>query len=79
MEGHNFEIRKQLLDYDNVMNQQREVIYSLRREFMTTEDMQPAVEEFIDDLLTDVYEPLENRKNHTQPVEELRAMIRQAG
>lgn len=76
VEGHNFEIRKQLLDYDNVMNQQREVIYSLRREFMTTEDMQPAVEEFIDDLLTDVYEPLENRKNHTQPVEELRAMIR---
>lgn len=29
VEGHNFEIRKTLLDYDNVMNQQREVIYDL--------------------------------------------------
>ncbi len=76
VEGHNFEIRKQLLDYDNVMNQQREVIYSLRREFMTTEDMQPTVEEFVDDLLMDVYEPLENKKNHAEPVEELRTMVR---
>ena len=79
VEGHNFEIRKQLLDYDNVMNQQREVIYSLRREFMTTEDMQPTVEEFVDDLLMDVYEPLENKKNHAEPVEELRTMVRTNG
>ena len=76
MEGHNFEIRKQLLDYDNIINQQREVIYSLRREFMTTEDMQPTVEEFVDDLLMDVYEPLENKKNHAELVEELRTMVR---
>ena len=34
VEGHNFEIRKTLLDYDNVMNQQREVIYTLRRDLM---------------------------------------------
>ena len=32
VEGHNFEIRKQLLEYDDVMNQQREVIYRQRRE-----------------------------------------------
>jgi len=31
VEGHNFEIRKQLLEYDNVMNKQREIIYSQRR------------------------------------------------
>jgi preprotein translocase subunit SecA len=31
VEGHNFEIRKQLLEYDNVMNKQREVIYTQRR------------------------------------------------
>ncbi|MEZ4549948.1 MAG: hypothetical protein R2860_04900 [Desulfobacterales bacterium] len=31
MEGHNFNIRKQLLEYDDVMNQQREVIYQQRR------------------------------------------------
>jgi preprotein translocase subunit SecA len=76
VEGHNFEIRKQLLEYDNVMNQQREVIYSLRREFMIAENLQPTVEEFVDDLLNDVYEPLENRKGRTETLEEARGMIR---
>ena len=76
VEGHNFEIRKQLLDYDNVMNQQREVIYSLRREFMTTENLQPTVNEFVDDLLTDVYEPLDNRKGQSETPDEIRGMIR---
>jgi preprotein translocase subunit SecA len=76
VEGHNFEIRKQLIDYDNVMNQQREVIYSLRREFMIADDLQPTVEEFIDDLLSQVYEPLENKKGHSESPEEIRGMIR---
>ncbi|MFQ5681272.1 MAG: preprotein translocase subunit SecA [Candidatus Omnitrophota bacterium] len=34
VEGHNFEIRKQLLEYDNVMNKQREVIYARRRSIL---------------------------------------------
>ena len=34
VEAHNFEIRKHLLEYDNVMNQQREVIYSQRRDVL---------------------------------------------
>jgi len=76
VEGHNFEIRKQLIDYDNVMNQQREVIYSLRRDFMIAEDLQPTVEEFVEDLLADVYEPLENKKGHAESPEEIRGMIR---
>jgi preprotein translocase subunit SecA len=76
VEGHNFEIRKQLLDYDNVMNQQREVIYSLRREFMTTEDLQPTVVEFVDDLLTEIYEPMDNKKGRDESPDELKAMVR---
>ena len=76
VEGHNFEIRKQLLDYDNVMNQQREVIYSLRRDFMTTEDLQPTVEEFVDDLLTEIYEPMDNKKGRDESPDELKAMVR---
>lgn len=76
VEGHNFEIRKQLLDYDDVMNQQREVIYSLRRDLMTTEDVHDTAVEFIDDLLADVYEPLHNRKGHTENLEELQRMVR---
>jgi preprotein translocase subunit SecA len=57
VEGHNFEIRKTLLDYDNVMNQQREVIYSLRRDAIYREDIEPAILEFLDNALNDLYEP----------------------
>ena len=60
VEAHHFEIRKTLLDYDNVMNQQREVIYSLRRELMGEEDPSPVLDEFMEDILDDAYGPLEN-------------------
>ncbi len=43
VEGHNFDIRKHLLEYDDVMNKQREVIYSRRREFLTGEDLKGEV------------------------------------
>ncbi len=55
VEGHNFEIRKTLLDYDNVMNQQREAIYTLRRESIGREDVEETVLEFLDDTLADTY------------------------
>ena len=60
VEAHHFEIRKTLLDYDNVMNQQREVIYTLRRELMVEEDLDPVLQEFMSDVLDDVYGPLDN-------------------
>ncbi|OIO02710.1 MAG: preprotein translocase subunit SecA [Desulfovibrionaceae bacterium CG1_02_65_16] len=60
VEAHNFEIRKQLLDYDNVMNQQREVIYARRREIMYAETLDDIVEEYIDELLTDIYSMVEH-------------------
>ena len=47
VEGHNFEIRKQLLKYDDVMNQQREVIYKQRREALAGKSLKPAIEEMI--------------------------------
>ena len=59
VEAHHFDIRKTLLDYDNVMNQQREVIYTLRRELMETTDFNPIVDEFLGDVLNDIYDPLE--------------------
>lgn len=60
VEAHHFEIRKTLLDYDNVMNQQREVIYALRRELMVEDDLEPVLEEFLSDVLDVVYEPLDS-------------------
>jgi len=59
VEGHNFEIRKTLLDYDNVMNQQREVIYSLRRDLMQLPDVEGVLFDFVDELFDNIYRPLE--------------------
>jgi len=47
VEGHNFEIRKQLLEYDDVMNQQREVIYRQRRQALSDESLRPIIEDMI--------------------------------
>ena len=62
VEGHHFEIRKPLLDYDNVMNQQRTVIYSLRRDLMQEPDLEPILNEYLSDLLDDMYAGLEVSK-----------------
>ncbi|MBQ4326023.1 MAG: SEC-C domain-containing protein, partial [Mailhella sp.] len=62
VEGHNFEIRKTLLDYDNVMNQQREVIYSLRRDLMQLPSVEGVLFDFVDELLDVIYQPLEGLK-----------------
>ncbi|UCD91424.1 MAG: SEC-C domain-containing protein [Desulfobacterales bacterium] len=47
VEAHNFDIRKQLLEYDDVMNQQREVIYRQRREILTGQSLKPAIQDMI--------------------------------
>ncbi len=51
VEGHNFDIRKHLLEYDDVMNKQREVIYSQRRAVLEGEDVRPIISDMIDDLV----------------------------
>ncbi|MFH7320163.1 preprotein translocase subunit SecA [Desulfurivibrio sp. D14AmB] len=51
VEGHNFEIRKHLLEYDDVMNKQREVIYSQRREVLSSTDLKEVVWEMVEDLV----------------------------
>ncbi|HDS15323.1 MAG TPA: preprotein translocase subunit SecA [Proteobacteria bacterium] len=54
VEGHNFDIRKQLLEYDDVMNKQRETIYSLRREILGNDDLRSLVLEYIEDVVTEM-------------------------
>ncbi len=49
VEGHNFDIRKQLIEYDDVMNQQREVIYRQRREALNGKSLKPSIENMIRD------------------------------
>ena len=56
VEGRNFDIRKQLLKFDDVMNDQRKVIFSQRREIMEAEDLAEIAQDMrhqvIDDLVT---------------------------
>ena len=47
VENRNFEMRKHVLDYDDVMNQQREVIYGQRRQVLTSEDLKENIQEMI--------------------------------
>ncbi|MFQ5344855.1 MAG: preprotein translocase subunit SecA [Mariprofundus sp.] len=49
VEGRNFDIRKQLLEYDDVMNQQRDVIYSQRRELLEADDVHDVIEDMQSD------------------------------
>jgi len=51
VEARNFDIRKHLLKYDDVMNDQRIAIYTLRRELMTEENAKDTIEDMIDDLV----------------------------
>jgi len=54
VEAHNFEIRKHLIDYDDVMNKQREVIYTQRREILGGQDIRESFMEMLDDTIGDI-------------------------
>jgi preprotein translocase subunit SecA len=60
VEAHNFDIRKHLLDYDNVMNEQRRTIYKIRRDILNDQDNDGFVREMIEDValeLVEAYRP----------------------
>ncbi|WCE29260.1 preprotein translocase subunit SecA [Vibrio sp. SCSIO 43137] len=54
VEGRNFDIRKQLLDYDDVANDQRKVVYELRDELMSVDDISEMIEHNRQDVFSSV-------------------------
>jgi preprotein translocase subunit SecA len=66
VEAHNFEIRKHLLEYDNVMNQQREVIYSQRREVLAGQDLKESVKEMIEEQAEGIVDLFSDEKVHPE-------------
>ena len=56
VEAHHFEMRKHLLEYDDVMNKQREVIYSMRREILEGVDVLDRIREFASGILDSIAE-----------------------
>ena len=56
VEVRNFGIRKHLLEYDDVMNQQRQVVYDIRNQALSGEDMYGTTEQILDDFIMDEIE-----------------------
>ena len=53
VEDHNYNIRKYVLEYDDVMNQQREVLYEQRRRILCNESLRETIDEMINKLVTE--------------------------
>jgi preprotein translocase subunit SecA len=56
VEGHNYDIRKHLLEYDDVMNQQRKVVYAWRREVLSQEDLRGMVFSMVEEIINAICE-----------------------
>jgi preprotein translocase subunit SecA len=54
VEAHNFDIRKHLIEYDDVMNKQREVIYSQRREILAGQDIRDSFLDMLDETIEEI-------------------------
>ncbi|MDH7603307.1 MAG: preprotein translocase subunit SecA [Melioribacter sp.] len=71
VEENNFAIRKRLLEFDNVMNQQREVIYSRRRQALEGERLKGEIFEYLDEFVQDVIDKYFDDGNFEKIKEEI--------
>jgi preprotein translocase subunit SecA len=77
VEGHNFDIRKQLIEYDDVMNQQREVIYRQRREALAGKSLKDSILEMIRDKAEEIADATAGNDAHAEEwdVKEIRDAV----
>ncbi len=66
VEAQNFSIRKHLLEYDDVMNKQRETIYRMRREIIEGKDMKEYIQELIESLVDWLLDTHANKNRHPE-------------
>jgi preprotein translocase subunit SecA len=66
VETHNFDIRKHLLEYDDVMNKQREAIYELRGRVLEGEDLKGRIQEMIEDVVDSQLEAFTDPKAYPE-------------
>ena len=72
VEGNNFDIRKHLLEYDNVVNEQREIIYEKRNEILDSESIHEVVIKLFNDFITHLVEShLDNNHLNGQDLNEI--------
>jgi preprotein translocase subunit SecA len=66
VEAHNFDIRKHLLEFDDVMNRQRQVIYEQRKRVLKGEDLWSDVDEMIEELAEEIVAEYVDEKSHPE-------------
>jgi preprotein translocase subunit SecA len=64
VEGHNFDIRKHLLEFDDVMNRQRQVIYEQRKKVLKGETLWSDIEEMLEEIVGDMVDAYIDEKVH---------------
>ncbi len=70
VESLNFEIRKNVLKFDQVLNQQRDVIYRWRRQLLRSENIEDLIFEWRNDVIEDVQNSIENYKTQYESLDE---------
>jgi len=66
VEGQNFEMRKHLLEYDDVMNRQRQVIYEQRKKALRGEELWSDIEEMLEEVVEDLVTEHIDEKRHPE-------------
>jgi len=66
VEAHNFDIRKHLLEFDDVMNRQRQVIYEQRKRVLKGEDLSTDVEEMLEEIVEEIIPEYIDEKSHPE-------------
>ena len=75
VESLNFEIRKNVLKFDQVLNQQREVIYKWRRNLLISEDISDLLKDWFEDIKEDVSQNIESFKKTYESLEEFEGLV----
>ena len=66
VEGQNFDIRKHLLEYDDVMNRQREVIYEQRKNALKGEELWSNIDDILEEVIDDILDEYVDEKLHQE-------------
>ena len=75
VESLNFEIRKNVLKFDQVLNQQREVIYKWRRNLLISEDISDLLKEWFEDIKEDVSQNIDSFKKTYESLEDFESLV----
>ena len=75
VESLNFEIRKNVLKFDQVLNQQREVIYKWRKQLLLAESIKQLITDWLDDVISQVSSNFENLKSTYETLEEFESLV----